>query len=34
MEDRDTVIKEIRQALRLKSDEAEQHKLKLEMVER
>jgi dynactin 1 len=33
MEDRDTVIKEIRQALRLKSDEAEQQKLRAEMVE-
>ena len=33
MEDRDTVIKEIRQALRVKSDEAEQQKLRAELVE-
>lgn len=34
MEDRDTIIKELKQALRIKSDESEQQKLRAELVER
>ena len=34
MEDRDTVIKELKQALKIKSDESEQQRLRVEIVER